>query len=33
MIEFEKGISPIEFHKPDELGEIIEKFTKRSVGE
>jgi hypothetical protein len=27
-IEFEKGVSPIEFHRPDELGEIIERISK-----
>jgi hypothetical protein len=33
ILSSEKGVSPIEFHKTDELGEIIEKITKRSVGE
>jgi hypothetical protein len=28
-IEFEKCLSPIEFHKPDELGEIIEKISNK----
>jgi hypothetical protein len=32
-VHIEEGVSPIEFHKPDELGVIIEKITKRSVGE
>jgi hypothetical protein len=30
-IEFEKGVSLIEFHRPDELGEIIERISKKSV--
>ncbi|MEH6948887.1 DUF3898 domain-containing protein [Bacillus sp. JJ634] len=24
-VQFEKGVSPIEFHKPDDLHEIIER--------
>ena len=32
-IQFEKGVSPIEFHRPDELGEIIEKISRKSDGE
>ncbi|RFU70441.1 DUF3900 domain-containing protein [Peribacillus saganii] len=32
-ISFEKGVSPIEFHKPDELHEVIEKIHKKSFRE
>lgn len=28
-IQFEKGVSPIEFHRPDELGAIIERISKK----
>ena len=31
-IEFEKGVSPIEFHRPDELSEIIERISRKSFG-
>ncbi|MFC0273714.1 DUF3898 domain-containing protein [Metabacillus herbersteinensis] len=30
-IQFEKGVSPIEFHRPDDLLEIIERISKKSV--
>lgn len=29
-IQFEKGVSPIEFHRPDELGEIIERIANKT---
>ncbi|MDQ0220453.1 DUF3900 domain-containing protein [Peribacillus cavernae] len=32
-IQFEKGVSPIEFHRPDDLVEIIERISRKSVGE
>ncbi|CAN7273705.1 DUF3898 domain-containing protein [Peribacillus frigoritolerans] len=32
-IEFDKGVSPIEFHRPDDLMEIVEQINKKSVGE
>lgn len=32
-IEFDKGVSPIEFHRPDDLMEIVERINKKSVGE
>ncbi|MBZ5753916.1 DUF3898 domain-containing protein, partial [Metabacillus rhizolycopersici] len=32
-IEFEKGVSPIEFHRPDDLHEIIERISRKGVGE
>ncbi|MBD1381737.1 DUF3900 domain-containing protein [Metabacillus arenae] len=28
-IQFEKGVSPIEFHKPDDLHEIIQRISKK----
>jgi Protein of unknown function (DUF3900)/Domain of unknown function (DUF3898) len=32
-IEFEKGVSPIEFHRPDDLHEIIERISRKGVGD
>ncbi|WP_144529129.1 DUF3900 domain-containing protein [Peribacillus simplex] len=32
-IEFDKGVSPIEFHRPDDLMEIVERINRKSVGE
>lgn len=32
-IQFEKGVSPIEFYKPDDLHEIIERIRRKSVEE
>ena len=29
-IVFEKGVSPIEFHKPDDLMEIVERISRKS---
>lgn len=29
--QFEKGVSPIEFHKPDELCEIIERIRRKQM--
>lgn len=29
-IQFEKGVSPIEFHKPDDLMEIVERISRKS---
>ncbi|TKH03775.1 DUF3898 domain-containing protein, partial [Peribacillus simplex] len=29
-IEFDKGVSPIEFHKPDDLQILIEKIINKS---
>ena len=30
-IQFDKGVSP--FHRPDDLMEIVERISKKSVGE
>lgn len=32
-IQFEKGVSPIEFHKPDELHEIVERIQRKNINE
>lgn len=32
-IQFDKSVSPIEFHRPDDLMEIVERISKKSVGE
>ncbi|MDQ0884254.1 DUF3898 domain-containing protein [Peribacillus sp. V2I11] len=29
IIEFDKGVSPIEFHGPDDLMEIVEKISRK----
>ena len=29
-IVFEKGVSPIEFHKPDDLMEIVERISRKN---
>jgi Domain of unknown function (DUF3898) len=29
-ITFEKGVSPIEFHKPDDLMEIVERISRKN---
>ena len=29
-IVFEKGVSPIEFHKPDDLKEIVERISRKN---
>lgn len=31
-IMFEKGVSPIEFHKPDDLMEIVERISRKNCG-
>lgn len=31
-VVFEKGVSPIEFHKPDDLMEIVERISRRNGG-
>ncbi|WP_153246108.1 DUF3898 domain-containing protein, partial [Bacillus sp. 220_BSPC] len=28
-IEFDKGVSPIEFYKPDDLMEIVERISRK----
>jgi hypothetical protein len=29
--QFEKGVSPIEFYKPDELSKIIEQISRKQM--
>ncbi|MFJ7680369.1 DUF3898 domain-containing protein [Peribacillus sp. NPDC097198] len=29
-MQFDKGVSPIEFHRPDDLMEIVERISKKS---